>query len=297
MPVFYTLELGGLLVDRLSTRLIVAISTLALAQVAMAADLPLKAPVYQPPPPTVYSWTGFYIRANIGGVWGDPKVNYQPNDLVSLSLFKNLRGAPLPASIDTSGVLGGLQAGYNWQIGPALIGAEADIDWSDAKGSVSREGTISPIAQIPAAVIAADKVNWLGTVRARLGYLPTPNLLVFGTGGFAYGEVERSGAYTASRFNSGILIPFGYQCSANVPCFSGATSNTAFGWTVGGGLEYAIARNWTLRGEYLYVNLESNSFTEAATALPFLATVPSSFTANFSRTKLNIARAALNYRF
>ena len=85
-------------------------------------------------------------------------------------------------------------------MGPALIGVEADIDWSDAKGSVSREGTISPIAQIPAAVIAADKVNWLGTVRARLGYLPTPNLLVFGTGGFAYGEVKRSGVYTASRF-------------------------------------------------------------------------------------------------
>jgi outer membrane immunogenic protein len=281
-------------VDRLSTRLIVAISTLALAPVAMAADLPLKAPPYQPPPP---SWTGFYIGANIGGVWGDPKVNYEPNDLVSLGLFKSLRGAPLPASIDTSGVLGGLQAGYNWQIGSALIGAEADIDWSDAKGSVSREGTIGTIAPFANSVVAADKVKWLGTVRARLGYLPTPNLLVFGTGGFAYGEVEHSGAYTASLPTSGILIPVGYDCFANVPCFSGSTSNTAFGWTVGGGLEYAIARNWTIRGEYLYVNLESTSFTEAATSLPFLATVPSSFTANFSRTKLNIARAALNYRF
>jgi outer membrane immunogenic protein len=230
-------------------------------------------------------------------VWGDPKVNYEPNDLVSLGLFKSLRGAPLPASIDTSGVLGGLQAGYNWQIGSALIGADADIDWSDAKGSVSREGTIGTIAPFANSVVAADKVKWIGTVRARLGYLPTPNLLVFGTGGFAYGEVEHSGAYTASLPTSGILIPVGYDCFANVPCFSGSTSNTAFGWTVGGGLEYAIARNWTIRGEYLYVNLESTSFTEAATSLPFLATVPSSFTANFSRTKLNIARAALNYRF
>ena len=79
---------------RFSTRWIVAIATLALVEMAMAADLPLKAPAYAPPPPTVYSWTGFYIGANVGGVWGDPKVNYQPNDLVSLSLFKNLRGAP-----------------------------------------------------------------------------------------------------------------------------------------------------------------------------------------------------------
>ena len=283
--------------DRLSTRLIVAISTLALAQVAMAADLPLKAPPYQPPP--IYSWTGFYVGGNIGGVWGDPKVKYEPNDLVSLGLFSSraLNGAPLPASIDTSGVLGGLQGGYNWQIGTWLVGAEADFDWSDAKGSVSREGTISPIAQIPAAVVAADKVTWLATVRARLGYLATPNLLLYGTGGLAYGEIEHSGSYTSSRDTLGVGFGIGYNCFANVPCFAGTVSNTAVGYVLGGGLEYALTRNWTVRGEYLYASLEGKPFTEAATSLPPFTTVPSSFTANVSRTKLNIARVAVNYRF
>ena len=148
-------------------------------------------------------------------------------------------------------------------------------------------------------VEVAEKVKWLGTVRARLGYLPTPNLLAFATGGFAYGEVEHKGTYTASLPTLGIFPPAGVgcECFANVPCFSGSASDTAFGWTVGGGLEYAVARNWTIRGEYLYVSLQSKSVVETATALPFLATIPSSFTANFSRTNLNIARAALNYRF
>jgi outer membrane immunogenic protein len=282
---------------RLSTRLIVAISTLALAQMATAADLPVKAPAYEPPPPPVYSWTGFYIGANIGGGWGDRSVDYAANDLVSLSHFISLGGEPPPASIHTSGVLGGLQAGYNWQMGPAwLIGAEADIDWSGVKGSASTGGAIRLI-NLPFANTVAEKDKWLGTVRARFGYLPTPNLLAFVTGGFAYGEVERNGAYTGAAGVGGILIPVGYGCTANVPCFSGSASDIAFGWTVGGGLEYAVARNWTIRGEYLHVSLESKSVIETATALPPLATIPSTFTANFGRTNLNIVRAALNYRF
>ena len=181
---------------RLSTRLIVAISSFALAQMASAADLPVKAPVYEPPPPPVYSWTGFYIGANIGGGWGDRNVGYAANDLLSLGLFlpnfPNLNGAPPPASIHTSGVLGGLQVGYNWQMGSAwLIGAEADIDWSGVKGSASTGGALGQFIFPPFVNTVEEKVEWLGTVRARLGYLPTPNLLAFVTGGFAYGEVER----------------------------------------------------------------------------------------------------------
>lgn len=289
---------------RLSTRLIVAISSFALAQMASAADLPVKAPVYEPPPPPVYSWTGFYIGANIGGGWGDRNVGYAANDLLSLGLFlpnfPNLNGAPPPASIHTSGVLGGLQVGYNWQMGSAwLIGAEADIDWSGVKGSASTGGALGQFMFPPFVNTVEEKVEWLGTVRARLGYLPTPNLLAFVTGGFAYGEVEQSGSYTTADATLGTLVRlgYGYDCSANVPCFSGSASDTAFGGAAGGGLEYAIAKNWTIRGEYLYVSLAGKSVIETATALPAGTTIPSSFTANFGRTNLNIVRAALNYRF
>jgi outer membrane immunogenic protein len=221
----------------------IALVALSVGGPAAAADMRA---VYKAPPPVFgYDpWTGFYIGANIGGGWGDRNVDYAANDLVSFSLFTSLAGAPPPVSINTSGMLGGLQVGYNWQMGPAwLIGAEADIDWSGVKGSVSTNGTIGTIAPFANTVDVAEKVKWLGTVRARLGYLPTPNLLAFVTGGFAYGEVEHKGTYTSSLPTSGILIPVGYECTANVPCFSGSASDTAFGWTVGGGLEYAVARN------------------------------------------------------
>ena len=125
-----------------------ALVTLNACGSALAADM---RPVYKAPPPVVVydPWTGFYIGANIGGGWGDRNVNYEPNDLVSFSLFfsRFLLGAPPPVSINTSGVLGGLQVGYNWQMGPSLlIGAEADIDWSGVKGSVTTNGTIGTIA-------------------------------------------------------------------------------------------------------------------------------------------------------
>jgi outer membrane immunogenic protein len=283
---------------RLSTALVAAASTIAFSQIASAADMPMKAAA-APVAPT-YSWTGFYIGANIGGGWGGPNVDYVANDLVSLGLFSpnlpNLGGGPPPASIHTSGVLGGLQVGYNWQMGPAwLIGAETDIEWSGTKGSASTGGALNIIGA-PFANTVEEKVEWLGTVRARLGYLPTPDFLAFVTGGFAYGEVKHSGAYTGAAGVTGTLGPVGFDCTAQ-PCFSGSASDTTSGWTVGGGLEYAVAGNWTIRAEYLYVSLESKSVIETATALSVGTTIPSSFTANFGQTNLNIVRAALNYRF
>jgi outer membrane immunogenic protein len=146
---------------RLSTRLIVTISTLALAHTATAAGLPRKAATYESPPPPAYSWTGFYIGATIGGGWSDSDVNYVANDLVSLGHFTNLGGRPPPASIETSGVLGGLQVGYNWQVSPVwLIGAEADINWSGVKGTDSTGGAIN-IINAPFANTVEEKVKGL----------------------------------------------------------------------------------------------------------------------------------------
>jgi len=85
-------------------------------------------------------------------------------------------------------------------------------------------------------------------------------------------------------------------CSNPATCFAGSSSDTTTGWTVGGGLEYALWGNFTVRVEYLYVSLASKSLTE--TALNFIpGTVPSSFNANFDRTNFNVARLGVNYRF
>ena len=257
---------------------------------ASAADLPMKAPAYKAPIALTSSWTGFYVGINAGGAWGDRSVDFAPNDLTAAGFT-----GPLPSvSFTSSGVIGGVQLGYNWQFNSNwLIGIETDFDGAGIKGS----STSSINGGLAFTSTVDEHVKWLGTVRGRLGYLPTGNLLAYVTGGFAYGSVEHTGSFSNP---SGItIIALGNPsvvCAANSTCFAGSSSGVATGWTLGGGLEYALWRNLTLRGEYLYVSLDSKSVTE--TAVAFLAgTAPASFNASYNRTNINIARIGLSYRF
>ena len=274
-----------------------AVAVFGFASVASAADLSRKAPPYSQPPPLAYSWTGLYFGANIGGGWGNRHVDFSPNDPLATALFNNVNGGPPPTSFNTSGVLGGLQLGYNWQLSDNwLVGLETDFDWSGMKGSGSSSGTVKRFS--PFTNTVDEKVGWFGTVRARLGYLPTSNLLAYVTGGFAYGKAEHNGSYnTTVGFVGNNPGPNSFVCpGAGGPCFSGSSSDVATGWTLGGGLEYAFWQKWTLKAEYLYVSLDSKSVTETAVAvLP--GTPPASFNANFNRTSFNVARVGLNYRF
>lgn len=279
--------------QRLSV-VVAVVSAIAFIPNAFAADLPVKAP----PVPVVasYNWNGFYIGANIGGGWGNRSVDYLPNDPASAALFRPAAGgAPPSISFDTSGALGGLQLGYNWQFNRNwLIGIETDFDWLGMKGSGSSTNSVNGVDPIAATV--DEHVKWFGTTRARLGYLPTNRLLTYVTGGLAYGKVEHSGFYTqgGAGFNS-TLSGFSVLCGGTT-CFSGASSSTAVGWTLGGGLEYAVWQNWTVKAEYLYVSLNGKSVTE--TALAFTAgNLPASFNANYNRTNFNVARVGINYRF
>lgn len=281
---------------RLSIVLIAAVSSIGLVQVSSAADMPVKALVAAPAP--VMNWTGFYIGGNIGGGWGDRSVDYSANDPASVSLFSAVvHGAPSPSSFKSSGVLGGLQLGYNWQAGPNwLVGVETDFDWSGIKGS----GTTTGIVGItnPFSETVEERIKWFGTVRARLGYLATPNLLAYATGGFAYGRVEHTGSYDlVGPLGATVVVgAFSANCSPNAACLAGSSSNIATGWTAGGGVEYAIWQKWTLKAEYLYVSLDGKSVTQSALAV-LGGTAPSSFNANFSRTNFNVGRVGVNYRF
>jgi outer membrane immunogenic protein len=272
---------------------IAGVSAVTFTQIASAADLPRKAPA-APPPPPVYSWTGFYVGANIGGGWGKRDVDYVANDPLIASFFATT-GPALPMSFTSSGVVGGVQLGYNWQFNRNwLVGLETDFDGSGIKGSSSASGHLNLQGGGSTYTMTADeRVKWFGTVRARLGYLPTDTLLLYATGGFAYGNVEHTGAYN-NLGPIGVTVsgpaPFALNCLAATTCYAGSSSKTAGGWTVGGGLEYAFAPKWTLKGEYLYVSLDGQSVIESA--LP-----NSSFTANFGRTNFNVARAGVNYRF
>jgi outer membrane immunogenic protein len=292
----------GLLMRRLSLAIIAAVSTIALTQIASAADLPRKAPAYTPPAPAVYSWTGFYIGANIGGGWGDRNVTYTPNDPAAAGFFP-IFGVGSPTSFRIDGVIGGAQLGYNWQFHPNwLVGLETDFDGSGMKGSSSVPTNVGGVAGL---MSVDEHIKWFGTVRGRLGWLPLANLLVYGTGGFAYGRVEHTGNYTLGAVPAGPIIVggvaggFSWDCELGgvSPCFAGASNRTATGWTAGGGIEYALWQHWSLRAEYLYVNLTNKPLTETAQALGAPGTAPASFNANFNRAGFNVVRLGLNYQF
>jgi outer membrane immunogenic protein len=260
-------------------------------------------------------WTGFYIGANVGYGWSDPSVNFSPNDPTTTQLFApngavvpggfGLGGALAPISFNTSGALGGLQLGYNWQlVRNWVVGFETDFDWSDINGSGSTSGPITGFALPPAPAFAEtvdERVEWFGTVRARLGYLPANNLLAYVTGGFAYGRVKHTGSYVNTGAGAlsitGLPGGFGVHCAPGATCFAGSSSGTATGWTAGGGFEYALWNNFTLKAEYLYVSLESKSLTQTALAASIPGETPASFNANYGRTVINVARIGLNYHF
>jgi outer membrane immunogenic protein len=278
----------------LSATAIAAISIVAITQNAYAADIPVKAP---PAPRAVaYVWSGFYIGANGGYAWGDRSGSFHAVDPVSAMLLITPPATPLPdAKHDTRGGFGGAQLGYNWQIAPRWVtGVEADISFGDIKGSGSSSNRTSILGGVPGSVVASEKIDWFGTVRGRLGYLVTDDLLIYGTGGFAYGRVKQQADYTFVADFFVALPPFGLACVANNACFSGTSSRIRTGWTAGVGAEkaFGILR---FKLEYLYTNLGSNSFPMVA--LDGNGSAPPSVAARFNNTDFHLVRAGVNIPF
>ena len=249
----------------------IAAVTCLLATSALAADLPVrtytKAPVYVEP---IYNWTGFYIGGNVGYSWG------RSNDTSTLTSAAGTVLLTTSDKTDLNGIVGGGQIGYNWQMQNWVWGLEADIQGTDEKGTRAFSFTTGPQfcfnlcpPPVTTPFALAQKIDWFGTVRARAGVLVTPKVLLYATGGLAYGEVNSSETVgTASAFSA---------------------SNTNVGWTVGAGIEGVIGGNWTARLEYLYVDLGtvSGSFT-----------LPSTNVISYnSRITDNILRVGINYKF
>lgn len=236
----------------------------------------------------------------MGGGWGNRDVSFVASDPVAAAI---LGGGLPPTSINTSGLLGGLQLGYNWQFQPNfLLGFETDFDGPNIQGSGSSK---NPATFGNPTGFVQERIDWFGTVRARLGWLPVNNLLAYVTGGFAYGQVEHNGSYAyqsgfgASASGGGFSAGCGFLqgLGDGQNCFVGHAKDTAVGWALGGGLEYAFSPRWSIRAEYLYVSLEGKALNEPTTYVPIPALTPGSINANFSHTNFSVARAGLNYRF
>ncbi|HEX7790011.1 MAG TPA: outer membrane beta-barrel protein [Afipia sp.] len=277
-------------------RLLIAAAVAALgATGAHAADIAARPYTKAPPLAAVASWTGFYAGLNVGYGFNDPVATFAPNDVVSANVFNFSNPNPAPSvAYDVKGVLGGAQVGYNWQVAPNwLIGLEADFQGSDIKGSAA---TSYALIGRPGQVNAEQNVEWFGTLRARAGLLATDKLLVYGTGGLAYGSVQANSTlsntigYTATAGSFSAVCP-----PASAACYTGSTTKILTGYTVGGGFEYAAWRNVSLKAEYLYVNLGSSNITSAAAAIG--GTSSSSYGTHFSDLDFHVVRVGANYRF
>ncbi len=191
------------------------------------------------------------------------------------------------ASLDPTGFVGGAQIGYNWQFAPTwVLGVEADFQAFNLSGSVDRtilEATSELTPQVTHTKVSAD---WLFTLRGRLGYA-FDRLFVYGTGGLAVAKVnfQQTNAFPG-RFPGDPAL---FQAD------SFSASDTKTGWTAGGGVEYAFLNNWSVKAEYLHVDLGSISGISTTPGLvaPFLP-IQYSHTTDF---KADIVRAGINYRF
>ncbi len=272
---------------------------------AFAADLPVHIAAKLPSIAS-HNWSGFYAGLNVGYGWQDPTVSLTPNDIVAADFtFGGLfGGTAIPsASYDIKGMLGGAQAGYNWQLNRnLLVGVEAEFNRANVKGEAGSNFLFGAIPPTASNMTAAQNVDWFGTVRARVGWLPTDTLLLYATGGLAYGNVKENVAInnpngTANGANTTSPVSFACFDFAATSCFTGSSSHFAAGWTVGAGAEYEIWRNITLKVEYLYVDLGTTDLNVVAKSTINPGTLPTSFTAHFSDLTFSVARVGLNYRF
>ncbi len=254
-------------------RPLLAILAAAVALSASAADLPSRkaALVYAPPAAT---WTGFYAGLNAGGTWAinnnaqiyysavysDPRNNAANvvNNIASL-----LSSYSVPTN-SASGFIGGAQIGFNDIIETNyLVGLEADFQGtsnSNAQSPISFQSMsfvfYSNALQRNATdtlsnlVTAYKNVAAFGSARMRLGYLITPSILFYGTGGLAYG-LSNYNTFAAQDVVSPITDEIG----------PGGSSNSVFrlGWTAGGGAEWMFMNNWSIKAEYLYYDLGTTS--------------------------------------
>lgn len=259
-----------------------AFAALCLTLPAFAADMPAR---YAKAPPMVspaYNWSGFYVGVHAGYTFGEDDNVITTGQLAAN--IANVAGGARPGQVrfDRDGFIGGGQIGYNWQSNPNWVfGFEADISYVDSRRTAN-VGTFSlPTAappNVPLNNTFRSGMEYFGTVRGRIGYA-WDRTMVYATGGLAYGDVENSATF------------FG---PAGQIQFVGGGRRVETGYTVGGGIEHAFSPNWSLKAEYLYYDLGSNTVNVAV--VPGSGGGGTGYNTRFENDG-HIVRGGLNYKF
>jgi outer membrane immunogenic protein len=256
--------------------LVVATGAL-IAAPAMAADLrmPVKAPLAPIAP--VFSWSGCYIGADVGGAWGHENANNN-----NPTILTGVNQAADFVTLNGSSVIGGGFVGCNMQFNSIVVGIEGD--WSGTHIADTEVGPNLFANGLPTgsgSVSFSRTVDWLASIRGRIGYTFTPNTLVYFTGGGAWAKTDFSG-----------LDAFIGGCPN---CVSTAFSSTVTGWVIGGGLEWAWSSNWLVRAEYLHYDMQGATSAVALFGPPFPPTPGAQFF--FGRDQIDEFRVGLSYKF
>jgi outer membrane immunogenic protein len=278
---------------------------------AAAAPIYASAAVSPAPGPSLYNtapvvavphsnWTGFYAGASFGH--GDQSSGRSTGLAASgvglpatlQIILSSAAAASVPSAVPTnpSGFIAGGQVGYNYQIQRLVLGAEADISRTQIKGNGTASGAFgeNSVGAFATTTVSVEQhLNWLATARARLGYAPNDNLLLYATGGLAYGLVGSSAA--ASQLE---CVPQVSQCA--VAMGTGSLNTAQSGWALGGGVEYALGDHWFARAEYLHFELGGLAYSLSPIIQPLAlahATTNIGTTAHFNG---DIVRAGLNYK-
>jgi outer membrane immunogenic protein len=275
----------------------IAFITLNVGISALAADMPIKAPpVVRAAPP---NWSGFYIGAHVGYGWGDfdfrdPFVKFnQP----VLSLPGLILGVPLERSFNGNSFLAGLQGGVNAQFGSVVVGAEADVSWMRIDGSFrSTSSQLGGLITTSEGVSA--KLNWLATLRTRLGWA-FGSFLLYGTGGVAFGGVDAAGDITLTT-TAPLTIPGIPPIPPGSLSLATSDQRTHTGWTAGAGIEGMITSNLSAKLEYLYTDLgwlkHEGPIGIGGTLAPFLPGLSLTGGGDF-KVIVQTIKLGINYRF
>jgi outer membrane immunogenic protein len=270
----------------------IAIAALA-AGSAIAADMsppPPPPPVVKAPPPVyVFSWTGFYVGVNAGWARGNFDHATTPNaaiiDPTQLPITAPFVANQYSLTFHPSGFTGGIQAGYNYQVSNFVAGWEVDVEYFGLRNSLAFGPVIPPGVGSVVSGSMSVKTDYLATFRGRLGGAFDRGLF-YVTGGGAVSTVKLDIATTG---NFGGLAGF----------LNASESRTRLGWVAGAGIEYAFLPNWTIRAEYLHVDLGTFDTNIPFTG-PFAVAPPACVGCalnTHSYIRADIVRAALNYKF
>jgi outer membrane immunogenic protein len=278
------MTLGSFAMKRMFFPIAAAIGLITSSAYAADMRMPMKAPPLVAAP--IWTWTGFYIGVNGGYSWGRSR-----NDGGFVTAPGGVPIAAGTTSFNLNGGLAGGQIGYNWQMSNWLIGLEGDGQWASERGrstvlcAATAVGgpclpglTFLPPGATGTVGTISQKIDAFGTFRGRLGWLVTPEVLLYGTGGLAVGDVRTS------------LALAGFNANGAAVAIAATGSTTRVGWTAGAGIEGMFARNWSAKLEYLYMDL--GRFNNTVTLTP-----PGIALNGSSRVTDNILRAGVNYHF